>query len=293
MSLRNEDDLGSTSALRRGYAPFNGTTDQFSGWITMQRMLMYEQGLGGVMSGAETAPEDPGEEATATQKAAFRRNRQQYDQKNGKLFTRLYLAVADNAESYNGAAAQLVRAHGPIGEAEFGDGRGAYLALLKKYRLVGEERMQELHDQIPLVKVTAQDGYDPSRAIQELRRIFLELADLGDNVIDARQKYALFKALPDTRYDSLKAAIICDQQRDRVITFNDVASRASAFYTVQLRSRVQENNRSRGGSQDERALNTTTHEGGRGGRRSNRTHEGGRTTTYEGGRGGRRGNRRP
>ena len=62
----------------------------------------------------------------------------------------------------------------PVGTAEFGDGRGAVTVLEAKYRLDCESRMQELHNQLANLQVTAADKYDP-RVIQELRRICVEL----------------------------------------------------------------------------------------------------------------------
>ena len=53
------------------------------------------------------------------------------------------------------------------------------MALEAKYRLDGESRMQELHDQLANLQVTAADKYDPARVFQELRRIWVELGALG------------------------------------------------------------------------------------------------------------------
>lgn len=47
------------------------------------------------------------------------------------------------------------------------------------------------------------------------------------------------KALPDSHSESLKIAILSNQHRDRVATFDDVATQASVFDAVQLWSRVQ------------------------------------------------------
>lgn len=48
--------------------PLNETGD----WIKMRRTLMYEHGVEEVVSSAEISPEDPGEEATARQKAGYK-----------------------------------------------------------------------------------------------------------------------------------------------------------------------------------------------------------------------------
>lgn len=77
----------------------------------------------------------------------------------------MHLAVTDNAESYNGVAAQVARAQGTLREAEFGHGHSACVALLNKYRVLGEARMQELYERNPLARVAAQDGYDPSSRV--------------------------------------------------------------------------------------------------------------------------------
>ena len=69
------------------------------------------------------------------------------------------------------------------------------MALEEKNRLYGESRMQELHDQ--LANPTAAGKYYPARAIQQLRRICVELRALGDVVVSARKTHALFRAFPD------------------------------------------------------------------------------------------------
>ena len=115
---------------------------------------MYEDGLGKVMSGLETAPAAPEEDATQVQKAQYAKESRRSDEKNGKLLTRMLLATVDCREGYASVAAQVVQAHAPVGTAEFGDGRGAIMALKAKYRLDGESRMQELHDQLANLQVT-------------------------------------------------------------------------------------------------------------------------------------------
>ena len=59
----------------------------------------------------------------------------------------MLLATADSRDGYVSVAAQVVQAYAPVGTAEFGDGGGAVMAVEAKYRLDGESRMQELHDQ--------------------------------------------------------------------------------------------------------------------------------------------------
>ena len=116
----------------------------------------------------------------------------------------MLLATADSREGYGSVAAQVVLAHAPVGTAEFGDGRGAVMALEVKNRLYGKSRMQELHNQLANLQVTAADKDDPARVIQELRRIGVELEALGDIAVPARKTHAFFRALTDEKYDSLK-----------------------------------------------------------------------------------------
>lgn len=78
----------------------------------MQHVLMDEYGLMQNMSGAKITPDDHGEEATARQKAAFERNKQEFGYENGEELARLYPAVPDSAKSDNSITAQVVRAHG-------------------------------------------------------------------------------------------------------------------------------------------------------------------------------------
>lgn len=71
------------------------------------------------------------------------------------------------------------------------------MALEAKYKVEGAFRMQQLHDKLASVKVIAADKYDPARAIQELRRICIELGTLGDTIVEARKAHALLKTLTD------------------------------------------------------------------------------------------------
>ena len=69
------------------------------------------------------------------QTAHYAKESRRFDEKNGKLFTRMLLATADCREGYASGAAQVVQAYATVGTAEFGDGRGAVIALEAKYRL--------------------------------------------------------------------------------------------------------------------------------------------------------------
>ena len=113
--------------------------------MTLQRSLMYEDGLGKVLSGVETAPAALEEDATQLQRTQYAKETRRFE-KNGKFFTRILHPTADSRDGYGSVAAQVVQAYAPVGTAEFGDGRGAVMALEAKYRLDGESRMQELHD---------------------------------------------------------------------------------------------------------------------------------------------------
>lgn len=55
----------------------------------------------------------------------------------------------------------------------------SYIALEQKYRVEGMFRMQQLHDELASIEVTAAEKYDPARAIQQLRRIFHGLGSLA------------------------------------------------------------------------------------------------------------------
>ena len=87
----------------------------------------------------------------------------------------MLLAPANCREGYSSVATQVAQAYARIGTAEFGDGRGAVVALEAKYRGDGESRTQELHDRLANLQVTAADKYDPARLIQELRHSCVEL----------------------------------------------------------------------------------------------------------------------
>ena len=63
--------------------------------MALQQSLMYEDGLGKVMSGLETAPAAPEEDATQVQRAQNAKKSRRFEEKNGKLFKRMLLATAD------------------------------------------------------------------------------------------------------------------------------------------------------------------------------------------------------
>ena len=102
--------------------PFRGDPAEFHSWATLMRSIMYEQGLGKVMTGIEAAPEvrtETSENERAAEQAALAA----FEAKNGRLFTRLQLATFDCAQGFMSAAAQVVQSFGPIHPKEFGDGR--------------------------------------------------------------------------------------------------------------------------------------------------------------------------
>lgn len=45
--------------MQRGFVFFGGDAARFPGWVSLTRSLVYEAGLGKVMSGVEEAPEPP------------------------------------------------------------------------------------------------------------------------------------------------------------------------------------------------------------------------------------------
>lgn len=162
--------------------------------------LMREEGLAKVMAGADTSAGKLGEYATDTQRHQHAKALGEYCEKNGKSLTRSLLATSDHADGDSGAG--LVIAFAP--NDDFGDGRGAVIALNIKYRRHSEARMQKLHDAISALKVASVDGFDPDRIITQVRRMLVELQPLGDDVISGRKKHAPLKSLRDTEYDALR-----------------------------------------------------------------------------------------
>ena len=163
-------------------------------------------------------------------------------------------ATADCRDGYASVAAQVVQAYAPVGTTEFGNGRGAVMALEAKYRLGGESRMQELHDQLANLQVSEEEKYDPAREIQESRRICVELGALGDVVVPARKTHAFFRALPDEKYESLKTVLIWDRQRDGSASkFEDIAARAAPYPAMQIRGKVTARDESAGRDENDAA----------------------------------------
>ena len=84
--------------LQRGYVAFSGDAAQYVGWISLMRALMYEADLGRVMSGAEKAPTDVGDDSNPAQISAHERSLRKFQEKNGKPYTRLLLTTSDCTE---------------------------------------------------------------------------------------------------------------------------------------------------------------------------------------------------
>ena len=265
--------------LKQGYVPFSGNSAEYHGWVSLFRSIMYDVGLGRVMSGSETAPEAPRESSPEAARQ-FAKEKQDFVEKNGKLYTRLLLATSAGSDGFASAASLVVQTFGPIGTAEFGDGRKAFLALEQKYRLEGSHRMGQLQEQLGSLAVTSADAYDPARAIQEMRRICAELDALGDKVVQARKVHTFLKALPDKHYAHFKAVLAAERRDDGdEMDFDDLARRATSFHALQIRGKIDTNDDD-SGSQG-RALNTVVHGGARefrkqGGRGRNRRGNGGR-----------------
>ena len=89
------------------------------------------------MSGVETAPAALEEDATQRQRTQYAKETRRFEEKNGKLFTRILLAMADSRDRNASVATQVVQAYAPVGTAEFGGGHGAVMALEAKFRLDG------------------------------------------------------------------------------------------------------------------------------------------------------------
>ena len=147
----------STNYLQReGYVPFSGNPVEFHGWASHFRSIMYEAGLGKVTSGTEKAPEAPAD-STEMASTAFDKDKLAFKDKNGKLYTRLYLATSDCPDGFSSNASQVVKSFAPIWPEEVGDGRGAFLPMESKHRVDGAFRMQELQDQLGSLAMTADD----------------------------------------------------------------------------------------------------------------------------------------
>lgn len=224
--------------MQRGFVPFDGDDASFPGWVTLTRVLMQKSGLGKIMSGKEQPPEALTGDETPEARAAHATAMEKYAERNGELYVRLLMSTSEGDGGFFRAASLVVQRYGPIGDAEYGNGRAAFVALEKKYKAAGPFRLKQLHNQLASVAVTAaDDSFDPSRAIQELRRISTELGALGDVVVNSRLSNALLDALPDSHYSGLKTVLVCDEQNsaDGTIAFEKLALRATTFHAMQIR----------------------------------------------------------
>ena len=88
------------------------------------------------MSGTEKAHEAPAD-STETTPAAFENDKLALKNKNGKLYTRLFLTTSDCPDGFSSNASQVVQSFAPVCLEEFGDGRGALFALESNYRVDG------------------------------------------------------------------------------------------------------------------------------------------------------------
>ena len=224
--------------LQQGNVAFSGNSAEYHGWVSLFRSIMYDVGLGRVMSGSETALEPPRESPWEAARA-FAKKKLDFVEKNGKRYTRLLLlATSDCSDGFASAASLAFQTFGPIGTEDFGDGRRAFLALEQKSRLEGGHRMGQLQEQLGSLAVTAADAYDPARAIQEMRRICAELDTLGDKVVQARKVHIFPKALPDKHYAHFKAVLAAERRDDGAeMDFDDLARRATSFHALQIRHR--------------------------------------------------------
>lgn len=146
--------------FRKGYPPFNGESIQYRGWITLQRSLMYEDGLGKSHAGLETTPAAPEEDATQVQRAQCAKESRRHEEESGTLFSRILLATGDCREGYAYVCSHAVQEYARVGISDFGCGHGAVMVLEDKHRFDGESRMRELRD-LTYFNVTAAEQYDP------------------------------------------------------------------------------------------------------------------------------------
>ena len=116
--------------------PFSGNPAEFHGWASLFRSITYEPGLGKVLSGTKKALEAPSD-CTETTAAAFENDKLALKNKNGKLYTRLFLTTSDCPDGFSSNASQVVQSFAPVCLEEFGDGRGALFALESNYRVDG------------------------------------------------------------------------------------------------------------------------------------------------------------
>ena len=123
--------------------------------------------------------------------------------------------------------------------------------------------MQELPDQLGPLAGTADDKFDPARAIHQLRRILNDLDALGDKLVPTRKTHAFQKALPDSHYGSFRTVLFCKKPRDEsaALDVDDVTNQATAYHAMDFRGKVSTNDDSSGSHG--RALNTVVHGGTR------------------------------
>lgn len=85
-----------SSPFRKKSSTLPGEPNQYDGWITLKRLLTFEDGLGKVMSGVATAPVALEEDATQMQRKTYGEDNRRFEEKNGKLFTRMMLVTANS-----------------------------------------------------------------------------------------------------------------------------------------------------------------------------------------------------
>ncbi|CAB1097980.1 unnamed protein product [Ectocarpus sp. CCAP 1310/34] len=166
---------GSSGEFRTGFPKFSDDPGDYVGWRTLQTSLFMEDKLHKVLLGVEKAPSDPGPSATPDQTSAYQSALEGYQDKNGHIFTRLMLATSETG-GYQSAASQTVQAYAPIGSSYNGDGRGAFLALKRKYQAAGVlatpataslqlERAVPL--QVPIAPATAEETEEPAASYEQ------------------------------------------------------------------------------------------------------------------------------
>ena len=154
------------------------------------------------------------------------------------------------------------------------------VALEAKYRLERELKVQELHDQLANLQVTAADKYDSARAIQGVRRNCVGLGALGDVVVPTRKTHSFFRAPPEEDCESLKTVLSCDRQRDGSTSNVERIARETSYDVLNNRGKVTAINERAGRDEqyagsNERALNTTAREKPRSSRRNSGRGQGG------------------
>lgn len=91
------------------------------------------------------------------------------------ILSRLMLATSE-ARGYSNAASQTLQAYALIGSSYNRDGRGAFLALERKYQTAGVYRTQELREQFVSLGFAADHVFDPANVIQDMHWVCTELA---------------------------------------------------------------------------------------------------------------------